>query len=251
MHKLTSFSDRKIKDTIPDNRPPQVTFSCSATGPSSNTSLNYGTHPLLSTFGVSGLGSAVDETDEFGTCTFQFWVDRIESFYCKLDGCSWASKDNFDSNSTDYRCERIECSCIPGRFLCGEDGSVSTYHSTCSSCSKTQTDGHDYLDIDDFLVEEVRGPASFNCNNDGGCSFEEPAMNQLINDIFGDKAITLDCDSGECLHYTEVPGYKGGARKAGGHGRWIALSATLAGLIVIIAAIRELDISFDYVTGYR
>lgn len=24
-----------------------------------------------------------------GTCTFQFWVDRIESFYCKLDKCSW------------------------------------------------------------------------------------------------------------------------------------------------------------------
>ena len=32
---------------------------------------------------------------ENGQCTFQFWVDRIESFYCKLDGCSWQSKDSF------------------------------------------------------------------------------------------------------------------------------------------------------------
>lgn len=32
-------------------------------------------------------------------------------------------------------------------------------------------------------------------------------MNQLINDIFGDNSITLDCESGECLHYTQVPGY--------------------------------------------
>ncbi len=33
-------------------------------------------------------------------------------------------------------------------------------------------------------------------------------MNQLINDIFGDNSITLDCNSGECMHYTSVPGYQ-------------------------------------------
>lgn len=32
-------------------------------------------------------------------------------------------------------------------------------------------------------------------------------MNELINDMFGDPYITLTCDSGECLHYTQVPGY--------------------------------------------
>jgi hypothetical protein len=32
-------------------------------------------------------------------------------------------------------------------------------------------------------------------------------MNQLINDIFGDGYITLQCDGGECLHYSQVPGY--------------------------------------------
>lgn len=27
--------------------------------------------------------------NEKGTCGFQFWVDRIESFYCKLTECTW------------------------------------------------------------------------------------------------------------------------------------------------------------------
>lgn len=90
------------------------------------------------------------------------------------------------ANETHYKCEHIECACVPGRFLCGENGSVN---------------------IDDFLTEEVRGPGSFNCVSGKGCTFEEPAMNKLINDIFGDSSITLDCESGECVHYSQVPGY--------------------------------------------
>ena len=63
-------------------------------------------------------------------------------------------------------------------------------------------------DISDFLVEEIRGPATFSCKSGQGCRFEEPAMNSLINDIFGDAYITLDCEGGECLHYSQVPGYR-------------------------------------------
>ncbi len=33
--------------------------------------------------------------DTLGTCDFQFWVDRIESFYCHLDKCSWQSNENY------------------------------------------------------------------------------------------------------------------------------------------------------------
>ena len=33
-------------------------------------------------------------------------------------------------------------------------------------------------------------------------------MNQLIDDIFGDASISLNCKGGECLHYLQVPGYK-------------------------------------------
>lgn len=81
----TDTADRKIIDTIPDNRPPQVTFDCSADGPSSNTSSwTTPSHPLLRTFADDPISD-----QKTGKCTFQFWVDRIESFYCKLDQCSW------------------------------------------------------------------------------------------------------------------------------------------------------------------
>ncbi|KIR82739.1 ATP-dependent permease [Cryptococcus gattii E566] len=198
---------RKIIDTIPDNKPPQVTFSCLANSPSSNSSFT----PNPNFF------SAFDDPlagDAFGTCNFQFWVDRIESFHCELSGCNWESKGSFDTNQTSYQCEKIECACIPGRFLCGEDGSVN---------------------IDDFLNEEVKGPGSFSCASGRGCSFSEPAMNQLINDIFGDKSITLDCDSGECLHYTQVPGYI--TPENPDNRSLVALSAAGAAVIFILACI--------------
>jgi hypothetical protein len=63
------------------------------------------------------------------------------------------------------------------------------------------------IDIGEFLKEEIKGPATFSCTTGDGCKFEEPAMNQLINDIFGDKFISLICEGGECLHYSQVPGY--------------------------------------------
>ena len=92
-------------------------------------------------------------------------------------------------------------------------------------------------DIDDFLAEEVKGPGSFECESGKGCSFREPAMNQLINDIFGDKSITLDCDSGECLHYTQVPGYKRPERPD--NSSLVALSAAIAAGIFVLACLRK------------
>lgn len=35
----------------------------------------------------------------------------------------------------------------------------------------------------------------------------EPAMDDLIMQMFGDPAIYLKCQSGECMHYTQVPGF--------------------------------------------
>ncbi|KAK4241540.1 hypothetical protein C8A03DRAFT_41028 [Achaetomium macrosporum] len=129
---------------------------------------------------------------ESGECDFQFWVDEQESFMCHLNECQ--SSADFDQsggkNSTSYKCEKIRCECIPDRMLCGKDGSV---------------------DISDFLVEEIRGPARFECTQRPGeekkCAFQEPAMNNLISDIFGDSSILLTCGAGECLYHTEVPGY--------------------------------------------
>lgn len=78
-------------------------------------------------------------------------------------------------------------------MLCGQDGSI---------------------DLGDFLKDDIRGPASFSClsteggSRKDGCKFQEPNMNELIKSVFGDESITLNCQSGECLYETDVPGYQ-------------------------------------------
>jgi len=78
-------------------------------------------------------------------------------------------------------------------MLCGQEGSI---------------------DIGDFLAEDIKGPASFtSISTEGGSSkdgsrFEEPAMNGLISNVFGDESIFLKCHAGECLYKTDVPGYE-------------------------------------------
>ncbi|KAJ6544972.1 hypothetical protein DFH09DRAFT_1040442 [Mycena vulgaris] len=178
-HQMCNVTNRKIIDQVGADRAVQVTFSC-------------------------------DRLSE--TCSFQFWVAEVESFYCALDKCSSSNTPGYNVNTTTYACDRIKCSCVPGRFICGEDGSIN---------------------IDDFLKEEIKGPASFSCKN-SECKFEEPAMNDLISEIFGDPYITLDCEGGECLHYSQVPGYVRPEKPD--NTKWVALSAAGAGLIVIITS---------------
>lgn len=98
--------DRKILDMLPD-RPPQVTFSCD---------------------------------NATSTCSFQFWTAQDESFYCALDTCTSRKKTGYDSDTISYSCQKIKCRCIPGRFLCGEDGSVGRacpvlFVSSVNSCT--------------------------------------------------------------------------------------------------------------------
>lgn len=156
-YQICDVTNRKITDLLEEKKP-QVTFTCNR---------------------------------EEETCDFQFWVDQRESFYCTLDTCSSSADNDYDQNSTTYKCENIQCNCIRDRMLCGENGSV---------------------DIGDFLDEEIRGPASFSCLQEGGainrCAFKEPQMDDLIQQMFGDSSIELTCRSGECLYQTEVPGFE-------------------------------------------
>lgn len=139
-----------------------------------------------------------------------------ESFYCGLEECEVKGEATYNANVTKYDCNSIKCACIPGRMLCGENGSV---------------------DITDFLAEEIKGPGSFSCKDNGqGCQFTEPAMNQLINDIFGDEMITLQCNSGECLHYSVVPGFTRPAPPD--NSKLVAASIAVAGVAVIAACLR-------------
>ncbi|KAI0661773.1 hypothetical protein C8Q70DRAFT_677116 [Cubamyces menziesii] len=178
-HQMCNVTNRKILDMLPD-RPPQVTFSC-------------------------------DKEED--TCQFQFWTAQVESFYCELRQCESRAQRGYDKNSTFYDCEKIECKCVPGRFICGEDGS---------------------LDITDFLKEDIKGPASFSCTTGQGCRFEEPGMNDLIMTFFGDSYITLQCEGGECLHYSQVPGYEPPPKPD--NTVFIALSMAGAGVIVILVS---------------
>ncbi|AET38437.1 putative ATP-dependent permease ADP1 Ecym_2737 [Eremothecium cymbalariae DBVPG len=119
-------------------------------------------------------------------CNFQFWIDEIESFYCKLDTCQF--EYDLNKNVSHYTCEDVSCKCIPETMLCGKEGSI---------------------DISDFLTEAIKGPGDFSCDlKTKDCRFSEPSMNDLISSVFGDSYIMLQCESGECLHYSQIPGYE-------------------------------------------
>ncbi|PRT54145.1 hypothetical protein B9G98_01765 [Wickerhamiella sorbophila] len=117
-------------------------------------------------------------------CDLQLWVDEVESFFCKLSECDFDAASK--GNGTQYNCENIECQCRPGELLCGADGSI---------------------DISVWLQKSVHGPGDLRCDGDGKCEFNEPEMNKLIKFVFGDQSIQLDCDSSECVHYSEIPGW--------------------------------------------
>jgi ABC-type multidrug transport system ATPase subunit len=154
-----NITNKKIVDQLKHDGQPQATFTCN---------------------------------DARKECAFQFWVDQRESFYCSLDSCKWDKKETGTRNTTKYRCDNMQCKCIPGRMLCGKGGMV---------------------DISEYFVEMIKGPASFTSistkggSDKDGTIFAEPGMDELISSVFGDPSISLSCRGGECLHKTDVPGY--------------------------------------------
>ncbi|KAF3924616.1 hypothetical protein AA313_de0202158 [Arthrobotrys entomopaga] len=158
--------------------------------------------------------------ENFQMCKVTIWVDQEESFYCALDGCNFNMDFNAKSNISHYRCEKLKCKCVPDRMMCGKDGSI---------------------DLTDFLAEEIKGPAEFSCTTSydpadakkDGCSFTEPAMDQLIQDVFGDKAIYLNCQSAECVPSSLIPGYKRPQKEI----NKALIAGAIAGSIVTLASI--------------
>jgi hypothetical protein len=94
-HQFCDVTNPGILDMLP-GRPPQVTFSCEKNS---------------------------------STCDFQFWVNQVESFYCSLDQCTSELRPGHEggADTVVYDCSRIKCSCVPGRFLCGENGSIGMW----------------------------------------------------------------------------------------------------------------------------
>lgn len=60
-------------------------------------------------------------------------------------------------------------------------------------------------------------------------------MNGLITDVFGDQAIFLRCNSGECVHYSQVPGYQAPLPPPRAM-FWVAFSAVGALVLVFVIA---------------
>lgn len=155
-------------------------------------------------------------------CRFQFWVDQKESFYCGLNSCEFEVDAKGSTNITSYHCPNISCACVPDRMLCGEDGSI---------------------DITDFLTETIRGPGFFKCDtNAKTCSFSEPSMNNLILSVFGDPYITLECNSSECIHYTEYPGYIPPIKA---NDTRFVIASLIGALVVLLAGIFSLKYFFE------
>ncbi|RKP01830.1 hypothetical protein CXG81DRAFT_11477 [Caulochytrium protostelioides] len=129
-------------------------------------------------------------------CQFQFWIGGVQSFACRTSDCTFISDSRYDQNITKAVCSSIQCDCVPGRMLCDPHG----------------------VDLSDWFSDDEEGPTGpgqIQCEeerDDRGhvaqrCRFEEPHMNQLIQQLFGEAAIELHCQSSECLHYSEIPGY--------------------------------------------
>lgn len=57
-------------------------------------------------------------------------------------------------------------------------------------------------------------------------------MNDLILEMFGDNYISLTCEGGECLHFSQIPGYVQPPKKD--NTLWLALSAAGAGSLVLL-----------------
>lgn len=142
-------------------------------------------------------------------------MDEIESFYCHFSTCEFEQHTDYDGkNSTNYDCKDIDCRCIQDEFLCGKDGSI---------------------DLTDLLKDEIKGPATFKCVGPS-CAFSEPAMDDLISAVFGDDSIYLNCNGGECLHYTMVPGFNRPHRET----NWIFILSGLSGVTLFLILVSSI-----------
>lgn len=53
------------------------------------------------------------------------WIIALSSLVQHLEFYSNVDSTH-DANRTSYNCEKVKCQCIPGRMLCGEDGSIGS-----------------------------------------------------------------------------------------------------------------------------
>ncbi|KAJ1994546.1 (ABC) transporter [Coemansia spiralis] len=151
------------------------------------------------------------------SCSAQFWISGKEAFYCDLDQCNigtWGSKSTASIN-----CKRMKCSCIPGRFLCGNYG----------------------LDISSVLGE-VEGPVDIKCHDDGfsDCYIREFIVSKTLSSIIGDDAINMECSVGQCVHYSQLPSYQRPSHETSKGNMLIGIGSSLLTVYLVLHLIKML-----------
>ncbi|GMF63911.1 unnamed protein product [[Candida] boidinii] len=80
-------------------------------------------------------------------------------------------------------------------------------------------------------------------------------MNDLINNVFGDPYITLNCKSGECLHASEIPGFEIPGKKRLSYLDIFRIVATISGclaaVVFVIFSIRKSPLFNDDVGAIK
>lgn len=118
------------------------------------------------------------------TISFQAWLDSEEGFYCQGIDCTRDSALILDQESTNitYSCPKLSCKCVSHASIC---------------------DPKQLLDLTPIL-KQIKGPSSITCNENGThCLIQEPQLN-----LYFSGGMILDCDSGECMRTTQVPGHE-------------------------------------------
>ncbi|KAJ1864810.1 (ABC) transporter [Coemansia sp. RSA 989] len=151
------------------------------------------------------------------SCSAQFWISGKEAFYCDLDQCNI---DTWGPRSTAaIDCQRMKCSCIPGRFLCGNYG----------------------LDISSVL-NEVEGPVDIKCHDPGfsDCYIRESIVSKTLAAIIGDDAINMECSAGQCVHYSQLPDYHKVSHETSKSNMFIGVATALLTVCFVLQLIKIL-----------
>lgn len=151
------------------------------------------------------------------SCDAQFWINGKEAFYCNLDQCNIGTWGSLSTAS--IGCKRMKCSCIPGRFLCGNYG----------------------LDISSVL-NEVEGPVDIKCHEKGfsNCFIREFMVSKTLSTIIGDDAINMHCSVGQCLHYSQLPSYQKHSHSTSKGNMLVGIGTSLLTVYLVVKFIRKL-----------
>ncbi|KAI0345048.1 hypothetical protein BDW22DRAFT_1353889 [Trametopsis cervina] len=152
---------------------------------------------------VTGFGTS-------GSLYVQLLYAGEEQFYCAADSCAQTIGNS--TGDSDWNCQNLRCTCIPGTAFCG----------AVSSANLTN------------ILDGLNGGVEITCNDDSGtigCAFKQT----LINQVFGSTGLTLTgCTFGECVRqaFIDTASSNSTSSDPGSHGSSLS-GGVIAGLAVV------------------